>query len=95
MDPDGEITKSDDILEASLEEDRCLFHAESGKYWTFTRTSARVWDLLSQPRTPRALCAALAEEFDAPLSTVERDVEAFVAFLMDSRLVRLTEPVRA
>ncbi|MBU1324645.1 MAG: HPr-rel-A system PqqD family peptide chaperone [Alphaproteobacteria bacterium] len=77
-----------------MADDACIFHAESGKYWTFTRTSARVWDLLAQPRSLRALVTALAEEFDAPRAAVERDVEAFVAFLMERRLVRLSEPAR-
>ena len=93
MERDSVISKSPDVLEAALADDTCIFDAESGKYWTFTRTSARAWDLLAQPRSLRALVTALAEEFDAPRSAVERDVEAFVAFLMERRLVRLSRPV--
>lgn len=92
MDGDDDYLKVPEIIDVEILADRCLFHAESGKYWTFSETSARIWALLDQHRSKRAICRALAAEYDADPAVLDRDIAAFLEFLVESRLLRRAVP---
>jgi hypothetical protein len=47
----------------------------------FNQTGARIWILLSTPRSLDDLATTLADEYDAPLADLRAEVAAFIADL--------------
>jgi hypothetical protein len=48
---------------------------------------ARIWQLLEDRRTCRAIACQLVEDFDVPFDRAERDVAAFTSSLLERGLI--------
>lgn len=79
------VASRDDMLHRFVEEDESV-----------SFTAERIVELSDGSRTTQEIAATIAREFEgAPLSTVEADVEAFVAELVQSKVLTLSDrPVR-
>lgn len=59
--------------------------------YTLSEVGSRVWSMLQSPSTPRAIGAALAQEYDVAEEDAIRDVQAFITELTTKRLVHETD----
>jgi pyrroloquinoline quinone biosynthesis protein D len=64
-----------------------LLDPEDGSYYTLDEVGARVWELADGTRTAEQIAAALAEEFDAPLETIQADLLELLGELTESGLM--------
>ena len=77
------IARSEGWLSAWVGEELVMMSAETGTCISLSETGGRTWDLLEQPQTLDALCAKLADEYEAPAADVRADVLTFLGKLRD------------
>ncbi len=58
-----------------------LIDPSTGTVFVLNRVGARIWDLLSEPRTQFELVGCIASENDLGVESVENDVAQFIAAL--------------
>ncbi len=81
------VVRSAAILDASVGEETVLMSVETGQYYTLKVTSRAIWERLREPVRVRDLCADLANAYEAPLDTVERDTLAFLNHLEAQNMI--------
>lgn len=59
-------------------------------YYTFNDVAARIWELLAESRPVESVASALAEEYDADVASIGKDVKEF---LKEVDAERLLEPL--
>ena len=64
-----------------------ILDLDTANYYSLAGPGLRVWELLGEGRAPAAVCAALAEEFDAPPGRIAEDVGELVAALKKEGLL--------
>lgn len=64
-----------------------ILHHDSGTFFVLDEVAAYIWELLAEPASERGVAAAVEREYDAPSTEIERDVRAFVAAMIDARLI--------
>ena len=72
------ITRGEGWLSAWVGQEHVMMSADTGTCISLSETGGRIWELLEQPRSVNALCAALAQEYDAEPSVLREDVIEFV-----------------
>ncbi len=75
------------VLEQSVNGSRVLLDPASGLYYSLNDVGGRIWELCDGSRLISEVVAAIQEEYDAPRETVEADVLALLAELVDEKLV--------
>ncbi len=73
---------------AEIDGEFVLIHADSGKFFALKDTGLDVWHRLDDENDVDVVCKTLAQEYDAPETTIRPSVEAFVAHLVDLGLAR-------
>lgn len=89
---DDIITRNPETLSTDLAEQTVLMSTENGTYYGLTATGQDIWRHLAQPVSVRQLCQELGAKYQAPLSTVEADTLAFLAYLEKRGLIVATTP---
>jgi hypothetical protein len=69
-----------------------VLNLTTGKYYGVNATGGRMLDVLREVGDLRQAAARLAEEYDAPLSEVERDLSEFSARLAERELIEVEAP---
>jgi len=64
-----------------------LLNMDDGRYFALDGVGGRVWDLCDGSRTLSEIAAILAEEFEAPAETIERDLAELMNDLANEELV--------
>ena len=64
-----------------------LLNMDDGRYFALDGVGGRVWDLCDGSRTLSAIAAILAEEYEAPAETIERDLAELINDLTNEELV--------
>jgi hypothetical protein len=83
------LRRKPDAVFAAVGSDVVLMSIEHGKYLGLDDIASEIWQLIEQPIAVRALCAALAEKFDAEPAVIERDVAALLDQLMSFAMVEV------
>lgn len=84
------IRRTRALYEAAFDDEMMGLDVEGGSYFSFNATGRRVWELLAEPRSLDALCAALDEEFEVEPAICRADVRALLAELEAAGLVEIT-----
>jgi Coenzyme PQQ synthesis protein D (PqqD) len=77
---------------AAVEANVVVLSIRAGFYFDFNRTGSEIWNMLAEPCRVQQIVDTLAEGYDVDVSTVTRDVTAFLQALVDSRLVQVISP---
>ena len=64
-----------------------LLNMDDGRYFALDEVGGRVWDLCDGSRTLSEIAAILAEEYEAPAETIERDLAELINDLTNEDLV--------
>lgn len=84
------LQRSEELISAPVDNDLVLLSLQNSKYYGMGPVGKRVWELAAEPRTVKAICAQLLDEFDVAPDTCRQDVLAFVAQLAAAKLVTLS-----
>ena|SRR2546426_1380003 len=68
-----------------------ILHLGSGIYYTLNPIGARVWALLREPITVRALHESLLTEYDVSTDRLERDLFALLERLAAAALIEVRD----
>jgi hypothetical protein len=64
-----------------------LFDMDGGSYFSLNEVGARIWELCSNERSLSELVAAIEEEYEAPLPTIEADVCDLLRQMLQQKLI--------
>jgi coenzyme PQQ synthesis protein D (PqqD) len=84
---DARVRIPDDVLFRELDGESVLLNLESGIYFGLDDVGTRIWQLLAEGRPIHDVRAQLAEEFDAPVEALDRDLAGFIEQLRAKGLV--------
>ena len=84
---DRTVRISDDTIFRELAGEAVLLQLEKGMYYGLDGVATRLWNLLAEGGTLRAVVEQARTEFDVDPATLERDLVALVSDLSDRKLV--------
>lgn len=97
IDPNAVCEKSDGVIAREIEDETIIVPLVAGigdaddELYTLSETGRAVWRAIDGRRSLREVAALLADEFDAPLEAIERDVIGFADELL-RRGILVTRP---
>jgi len=71
---DSLIKRSDDLIDAEVDNEVVLLNITQGTCYGFNRIGSRIWQLLDTPTSIGDLCATLLTEYKVDPSACERQV---------------------
>ena len=86
---DCTVVQSSRQVSCPLRDEAAILNTASGSYYGLEAVGARVWDLLSEPKTLPQLQQALASEYEVAPDRCERDLLRFLAELSDAGLIEV------
>ncbi|HUE77203.1 MAG TPA: PqqD family protein [Longimicrobiales bacterium] len=96
--PDTVVSRSDEPVAVELDGTVVMMSIEQGMYFGLEGVGPRVWALLDEPRSVRAVCDALVQEFDVEEDTCLPEIVAFLNELRKAQLIHVhgdeTLPIR-
>lgn len=87
--PDAILEGEDEVVFRDLGGEAVILHLGTATYFGLNEVGTRVWQLLGERLSLDAVCARLAEEFDAPRERIDADVAALVSQLVAKGLLRV------
>ncbi len=87
------ITRTTDVIASQMDAEYVMASIESGSYFTLRNVSARIWELLEQPRTMAELLDALHQEYAVPPDVCEQEVSGFLRQMSEKGLITLAPPL--
>lgn len=87
----GRLRPGANCIAREVSGETVLLDLARGTYYGLDGTGTRVWRMVEQGARPEEIAAAVARDCDAPLKTVEADIAAFLADLLDAGLVEKAE----
>jgi hypothetical protein len=79
--------RSPDVVAATLKDKVFLLHVDRWVYLELNESGLRIWELLEDGRTLKALVEALRREFDVPADICARDVGEIMEMLRMEQFV--------
>lgn len=89
---DARVRRRPDVLSRELEGETVMVELTGGAYYGLNAVGTRVWELIGDGTTVRAVLAALLEEFEVDPAVAQCDVLALLEQLAEKRLVALEPP---
>ncbi|MXO90817.1 PqqD family protein [Pontixanthobacter aquaemixtae] len=72
------VSRNEDVLFSEVADGMSLMDIESGKYYHFDQTGARIWKQIDGAMAVSALCDGLQKEFDVDAETCRADTLEFL-----------------
>lgn len=89
------VRVSDEALFRDLGEDVVLLDLRSGVYFSLDAVGARIWHLIQEHRSLRAVLDSLVEEYDVTKARCAEDLLSLIALMRDGGLVEVSDPAAA
>jgi len=90
--PDTVLSRSDDILEASIGSEKVMMSVQRGEYYGLDAIGSEIWALFEQPRSVADVCAEMVRRYDVSPEVCQRDVIAFLGDLVADGTLRQIDP---
>ena len=87
LEPESRLRHRDRVLTQRAAGTLVLLDLDSGQYYTLDEVSSRVWDLCDGELGVEAIVSTIGEEFEAPLETIQGDIEEFLQEMLDENLL--------
>lgn len=78
-----------------IDDEAVIVLSESGDVEVLNAVGARIWELADGTRSIGEIARQIQSEYDVDLAQAESDVQAFVATLIDERIVTLSDRPQA
>ena len=88
IDPNASIRRVPGVLGTDTSEQRVLLN-EKFEYLGLDQFAQRVWDLLEEPQTLRALVQVLTVEYDVAPEQCASDLQGFLRQMVQHRLIEI------
>jgi hypothetical protein len=85
------VVASKKQLTCDLSGEAAILHVDSGQYYGLDPVGARIWALVQQPCSVRALCDAILEEYEVEPERCERDVCQLLESLSGAGLIEIRD----
>lgn len=85
------IHRKGDWLAARVGDELVMMSAAKGNYIGLSEVGARIWELIETPRTIDSLCETLVGEYDVEPETCRREVDSFLATLVEHDAVAIDD----
>jgi hypothetical protein len=89
--PESVVARNGEIAFRELDGEVVMLSIQTGKYYSLDTVGSRVWELIAEPKSVRAVCEELVKEYEVDLATCEADVLAFLDKLAADDLVRVID----
>ena len=86
---DSTVVRAKDQVSCDLVGEAVILNLKSGVYYGLNPVGARVWSLIQEPRTVRAVLDALLEEYDVDPGCCESDLFLLLDELLDRDLLEI------
>jgi len=90
--PETVVSRNDEPIAVEVDRSVVMMSVDQGMYFGLEGTGPRIWALLAEPRTVRALCDELMREFAVDADVCRREVSTFLEELRRAQLVRFHDP---
>lgn len=80
-----------EIVFTYIDNEIMLLHPDSGKYYSFNKVGAYIWELLSEPISYEKIIAELLIKFDVEKSQCESDTQNFLQSLLEKNMIEKKE----
>lgn len=81
------VIRNASCLSAEVGDETVLMSVESGSYGGLDDIGSDIWQRLEKPLFVAELCDALASDYDAPRSAIEKDVLFFLGALQQKQMI--------
>jgi len=85
---DSVLSQPAEQLATEVDGEVLMMNIESGNYFGLNEVASFIWRQLETPMSARALCAAIAGEFDVPSEQCEADTLAFLDGMVKDGLLQ-------
>ena len=75
------VERNEDVLFSDVADGMSLMDIESGQYFHFDQTGARIWKAIEGSVAVKDICAGLMAEYDVDADTCSKDTMEFVGEL--------------
>lgn len=76
-----------DVIVGRVEDEVVMMNIERGNYYGLNSSASRIWQLLEQDTCIAAICEQLQQDYDVDAGVCEREVQRFIAQMIDEKLV--------
>ncbi len=83
------VRRNDDVFVGVVDNDTVAMNVQSGKYYHLNETGSRIFALLEEPQSVKALCEELDKQFRAEDAVLRQDVLDFVGEMAGLGLVSI------
>jgi hypothetical protein len=84
---DSVVVASKDQVSCSLEDEVAIVHVKAGVYYGLDPVGARIWELISAPRSVRSVRDALLGEYQVEADRCETDLLTLLHALREAGLI--------
>jgi len=88
---DSTVVRSSEQASADLGDEAAILNLKNGVYYGLDTVSARIWDLIQEPRTLRAVRDTLLDEYDVDADRCKRDLIALLTELAEHDLLTVID----
>lgn len=86
---DSMVVRTKAVMTQPVDDELVMMHLKSNQYLGLNPMGRRIWDMIENPVSVRAICQQLITEFDVELAVCEQEVLAFLSNLHTSAVVEL------
>jgi Coenzyme PQQ synthesis protein D (PqqD) len=85
------VVASKDQVSCSLDDEVAIVHVRAGIYYGLDPVGARIWELITTPRSVRAVRDALLAEYQVDTERCEGDLVTLLRTMADAGLVEVSD----
>src|SRR4051812_12469129 len=86
---DDRLTPSDQVVVRELSGESVMLDLQTGSYFGLNGVGSRAWGVLATGASLREVNGVLADEYEAPVATIEHELLRFAGELCDRGLCRV------
>ena len=85
---ESRLRPSNSAVQTQMGDETVLLHLESGIYFGMDPVGSQIWEQIRAGKAANEICAAIAQEYDVPLKTVEEDARVFLSHLLENGIAK-------
>ena len=88
IDMQCKIMRHPDLLAVPMDGDLVMMSISQGNYYGINPVGSVIWEALQTPQTLDQLCQVVVKEFAVDETTCAKDVQTFIAQMLDAKVVQ-------
>ncbi len=81
------VRRNNDVFSGIIDGEMVAMNVQNGKYYQLNKTGSRIFSLLEEPRSVKALCRELKSQFKADEDMLQQDVLDFLGEMVGKGLI--------